>query len=57
MAYLGQFSAALQTQQRAEEVSEVERLLARPLVPFAALKQKVPSLPVQNEFDESKEQL
>ena len=48
---------ALNQQQRAEDVGEVERLLASPLVPFAALKQKVRTLPAQNEFDESKEQL
>lgn len=38
LAYLGAFSTALRTEQRGEEPSEVERILATPIIPFNVMK-------------------
>ena len=37
---------------RPDEISEVDKILSKPLVPWATLKQRVPDVPTQNETDE-----
>ena len=58
LAYLGTFSESLYYL-RSKDPSEVERVLvlAKPLVDFPLMKQKVPNLPTQNEIDDSQDVL
>lgn len=50
LGYVSNFAHSLI--KRSDEVNEVARLLAKPLIPFTQMKQDVPSLPTQIEAED-----